>query len=49
MNGIVSIEKSTIAPWFGQVGGGIQYRFFDDEEVEMSAGDVKDLKILVDR
>ncbi len=28
-SGSVSVERSTVAPWFGQPGGGVQYRFFD--------------------
>ena len=43
--GKIQIEESRIAPWFGQPGGGIQYRFFDGAR-ELTAEQVKALGLL---
>ncbi len=45
--GNVTIETSTIAPAFGQTGGGVQYRFFDSAGSRLSAADLKALGIIV--
>jgi len=39
-DGSVRIERSTIAPAFGQAGGGIQYRFIDGAGHAISTGDL---------
>ncbi|MFS0706356.1 TNT domain-containing protein [Cellulomonas sp. 179-A 9B4 NHS] len=48
-SGAVRIEESTIAPWFGQPGGGVQYRFLDPSGEPIPAWKLLDLKVLVDK
>ena len=46
-NGSIDIESSTIAPWFGQPGGAVQYRFFAPNGDVMTQADLIAHKILV--
>lgn len=45
-SGEVRLERSDIAPWFGQDGGGVQYRFLDGEGNPLSQAQVDKLGII---
>lgn len=45
-SGEVRLEKSDIAPWFGQEGGGVQYRFLDSAGNPLSQAQVDALGII---
>ena len=47
-NGTVRIERSEVAPAFGQEGGGHQYRFVDADGNPISQGELKDRRIIAD-
>ena len=46
-SGLVTIEESTVAPWFGQPGGGVQYRFFDAARETFTTQGLIDAGIIV--
>ena len=39
-DGSVRLERSQVAPWFGQPGGGVQYRFVDEAGKPLSNEDL---------
>lgn len=45
-SGRFTVERSDIAPWFGQPGGGVQYRFFSPTGKELTQGDLLGLGII---
>ncbi|WP_182112451.1 MULTISPECIES: glycohydrolase toxin TNT-related protein [unclassified Actinotalea] len=45
-SGRLTVERSDIAPWFGQQGGGMQYRFFSPTGKELSQGDLIGLGVI---
>jgi hypothetical protein len=47
-SGQVQIEESVIAPWFGQPGGGTQYRFILGRTV-LTSGDLQQFGLLTRR
>ena len=46
-DGTVRVERSEVAPHFGQEGGGVQYRFVDAEGRPLSQGDLVERGIIV--
>jgi Tuberculosis necrotizing toxin len=45
-DGSIRIEESEVAPAFGQEGGGLQYRFLDEDGRALSQGDLADRGII---
>ena len=45
-SGDIRIERSQIAPWFGQDGGGVQLRFLDREGTPLPQSEVDRLEII---
>lgn len=43
----VRLERSEVAPWFGQSGGGSQYRFIQDGEA-LTMDELIELRIIVE-
>lgn len=46
--GKITLEKSEVAPWFGQPGGGVQYRFFGDDGVALTQDMLVNERLLMD-
>jgi hypothetical protein len=45
-SGDIRIEQSTISPWFGQEGGGVQLRFLDRAGTPLSQAEVEGMHII---
>lgn len=45
-SGRFTVERSEIAPWFGQDGGGVQYRFFSPTGKELTQAELLGLGII---
>ncbi|MET0789832.1 MAG: TNT domain-containing protein [Cellulomonas sp.] len=48
VDGLVRLEESVAAPWFGQPGGATVYRFLDPNGSSISVRDLRRFRILVE-
>ena len=48
VDGLVQLEESVVAPWFGQPGGATVYRFLDTNGASITVRDLRRFRILVE-